>query len=62
MTAGVVGLIGFTALGLIPLAISSVASAIIAVVSLIVLYRWKSKLAVAVVIVAAGLAGLIVFR
>jgi chromate transporter len=62
VTAGVVGLIAFTALGLIPVAITSLAGAVIAVVGLIVLYRWKSKLAVPAVIVAAGLAGLILLR
>jgi len=62
VTAGVVGLIGVTALGLMPLAVASLASAAIAILSLVTLVRWKSKLAVAAVIGAAALAGLIVFR
>ena len=62
VTAGVVGLIAATTLGLLRTAITSLGALGIFVLSLIVLYWWKAKVAVAVVMLGAGAVGLLLFR
>jgi chromate transporter len=57
VTAGVVGLIAVTTVRLAIPAVPNFAAAIIAVVALITLYSWNSRIAVPVVMLAAGLAG-----
>ena len=61
VTAGVVGLIAVTTLGLLRTAISDVAGLGIFAAALLVLSRWKAKAAVAVVMLGAGLLGLLQF-
>lgn len=58
VTAGVVGLIAATTLGLLKTAVVDIPSFIILAAALIALYRWRSKATVAVVILGAGLAGI----
>lgn len=62
VTAGVVGLISATTLGLLRSAITSLIALGIFVLSLIVLYWWKAKVAVAVVMLGAGAFGILLFR
>jgi chromate transporter len=59
VTAGVVGLIAATALGILSDTVVGIHAWIIFSVSLIVLFKSKSKFIVAVVVLAAGLYGLI---
>jgi len=59
VTAGVVGLISATSLGLLGTALRDIPSIVIFCVGLILLYRWKSKMVVPVVVLAGGLIGLI---
>ncbi len=61
ITAAVVGLIAGTALLLVPTAIRGVAGAAIFVVALVALSVWKSGAAIAAVMVAAGVLGLLLF-
>ncbi|MBI3241039.1 MAG: chromate efflux transporter [Chloroflexi bacterium] len=61
VTAGVVGLITATTLELGRTAITSFTAFLIFSVALIVLYRWKDKAAVAVVMLGAGVLGLLLF-
>ena len=61
VTAGVVGLIAVTTLRLAIPAVPGVAAAMIGVVALITLYSWNSRIAVPVVVLAAGLAGAWIF-
>jgi chromate transporter len=60
VTAGVVGLISATALVLIRVAITDLPALLIFAVGLLILFRWKSKLNVPIVVLAAAVAGLIV--
>ena len=62
LTAGVVGLIAATAVGLLRSAIPDLPTLGVFVVSLFVLYSWKAKAAVAVVVLTAGLMGLLLFE
>ena len=62
VTAGVVGLIAATAMGLFQAAIRSWPAAVIFGLSLLLLYRWKTKAAVPAVVAGAGILGLLVFR
>ena len=62
VTAGVVGLIVATTLDLGRAAITNFPAFIIFAIALIVLYRWKAKAAVAVVVSGAGALGLLLFR
>lgn len=62
VTAGVVGLIGATALVLFGQAVRSFAAAAIFGAALTLLYRWKARAAVAGVILGAGVVGVLVFR
>jgi chromate transporter len=61
VTAGVVGLISATALGLLQVALDSLSAWLIFLPALAVLYLWKAKIAVAFVVLGAGLAGLLFF-
>lgn len=60
VTAGVVGLIGATALQLLFVALPDIPAVIIFMFSLIAVYRWKAKAALAVIVLTAGLLGLLV--
>jgi len=60
VTAAVVGLIAATAVQLLLVALPDIPAALIFVLSLIVLYRWKAKAAVAGIVLGAGLLGLLV--
>ncbi len=61
VTAGVVGLISATALFLFRDAITTLPAFGIFLLALVVLYRWKAKAAVAVVVLGAGLLGILLF-
>jgi chromate transporter len=61
VTAGVVGLISATALGLLQVALDTPFSWLIFLAALAALYLWKAKVAVAFVVLGAGLAGLLFF-
>ena len=61
LTAGVVGLIAATTVGLAPDCIRGVESGVIFAVGLFLLYRLRAKWAVAAVIALAGLAGFFLF-
>jgi len=60
VTAAVVGLIAATALQLLQTALPDLPAIGIFVLSLLVLYRWKAKAAVAGIMLGAGLLGLII--
>jgi chromate transporter len=62
VTAGVVGLIAATTIHLLRAAIVDLPSLAILALALVVLYRWKSKGAVAAVVLAAGLLGILLKR
>lgn len=62
VTAGVVGLIAVTGARLLPEAIPDVWAAIIFVAALVALWRWKAKMAILGVVVAAGGLGVLVER
>jgi chromate transporter len=59
VTAGVVGLIAATALQLLFVALQDVPAVIIFLLSLVAVYRWKAKASVAVIVLVAGLLGLL---
>lgn len=61
VTAGVVGIIVVTALGLAFVAIPSWKAALIFAFALALVYRWKSKLAVPAIVFSAGTAGWFLF-
>ena len=58
VTAGVTGLIGATAVMLVPDAVRGVYGAVIFAVVLVSLYRWRSPAVVAIAVLASGAAGL----
>lgn len=60
VTAAVVGLISATALQLLIVALPDIPAVVIFILSLIAVYKWKAKAAVAGIVLAAGLLGLIV--
>ena len=60
VTAGVVGLIAATAVELLGAALPDLPAVLIFTLSLVVLYIWKSKAAVAVVVLMAGVLGLLI--
>ena len=60
VTAGVVGLIAATALQLLYVALPDVPAVFIFLLSLVAVYLWKAKASVAVIVLAAGLLGLLV--
>jgi chromate transporter len=62
VTAGVVGLIVATAVRLTPTAVPDVPAGVIGGAALIVLYVWKSKMAIAAVVLAAGALGIVAVR
>lgn len=59
VTAGVVGLIAATALQLLLVALPDIPAIIIFILSLLAVYKWKAKAAVAGIVVGAGLLGLL---
>lgn len=60
VTAGVVGLIAAATVELLGAALPDLPAVLIFILSLAVLYMWKSKAAVAVVVLAAGVLGLLI--
>ncbi|MBZ0285744.1 MAG: chromate efflux transporter [Anaerolineae bacterium] len=60
VTAGVVGLIAATTLGLLRVAITDWPALVIFTIGLVILFRWKSKLNVPIVVIGAAAAGLLV--
>jgi chromate transporter len=62
VTAGVIGLVVATAIPLASAAITSIPAIFIFSGALVALYTWRSGIAVAAVVVAAGIAGLIAFQ
>lgn len=62
VTAGVVGLITATTIGLFRVAVVGIPAFCILVLALLILYRWKAKGAVAVVMLTAGILGLLFFQ
>lgn len=62
ITAGVVGLIAAVLLTLARSTLTSVPAVLICGAALLVLYRWKSKLSVPVVVLGAGLLGLLLYQ
>ena len=60
ITAGVVGLIAATTLVLLRSALVDIPAVAIFAVGLLVLFRWKSKMSVPVVVLSAALAGLLI--
>ena len=59
VTAGVVGLIAATTIGLLKAGITSIYALGIFLLSLLVIYRWKSKLSVIGVVIGAGVISLL---
>ncbi len=62
VTAGVVGLIAVTALGLLRVTLTDAPAWGIFALALLALYRWKAKAAVAGVVLGAGVVGLMLFK
>jgi chromate transporter len=62
VTAGVVGVIGATALGILSETVTGQTAWVIFAVALLTLFRWKAQWAVAVVVIGAGLAGWVLYR
>jgi chromate transporter len=62
VSAGVVGLIASTTIGLAPVAVTELSGLAIFGSALTVLYLWKAKAATPVVVLAAGGLGLLLFR
>ena len=60
VTAAVVGLIAATTVQLLLVALPDIPAVLIFILSLIVLYKWKAKAAVAGIVLGAGLLGLLV--
>ena len=58
VTAGVVGLIAVTTIGLFQIAVTDLPSLGIFITSLLALYRWKSKAIIPLVMLCAGALGL----
>ncbi len=61
LTAGVIGLIGITTIELLQVGVTSLTSFGIFAVALLVLYLWKSKIAIPVVVICSGMVGLLFF-
>jgi chromate transporter len=61
VTAGVVGLIGATALAILNETVVGLSAWVIFMLALLTLFRWKAKWAVAVVVLGSGLAGWLLF-
>lgn len=62
VTAGVVGLIAGTSLGLLATALKDIPAVLIFAAGLITLFRWNNKASVPVVVIASGLIGLLLFQ
>jgi chromate transporter len=62
VTAGVVGLIAATTVGLLRAALTGWVSVAIFAVALVLLYIWHAKMSVVVAVLGAGLLGYLVFR
>lgn len=61
LTAGVIGLIGITTIELLQAGITSLAAFGIFAFALLVLYLWKSKIAIPITVICSGIAGLMLF-
>jgi chromate transporter len=61
VTAGVIGLIAVTTVRLAITTVTDAKSAAVAGVALLILYRWNANIAVPVVMLAAGVAGAVLF-
>lgn len=59
LTAGVIGLIGVTTIDLLQAGITSLEALGIFVIALLVLYLWKSKIAIPVIVICSGIVGLL---
>lgn len=59
VTAGVVGLISATALEILNVTLQGLVAWVIFTLALLLLFRWKAKLAIAVIVLGAGLLGLL---
>ncbi|HEU5317740.1 MAG TPA: chromate transporter, partial [Chloroflexota bacterium] len=62
VTAGVVGIIAATVVVLLVGLVDGPVTAVLLVAALVTLYRWHAKAAIAVVVLAAGLLGALLFR
>ena len=62
VTAGVVGLIAATTVRLAPTAVPDLPAGVIAAMSLLILTVWRSKMAIAVAVLSAGVLGTVVAR
>lgn len=62
VTAAVVGLIAVTTITLARAAIPDWRALLIFAVALVVVYRWKARLAIPAIVLAAGIAGALLFR
>jgi len=62
VTAGVVGLIAATTVRLAPTAVPDVPAGLIAALALLILTVWRSKMAIAVAVLSAGVLGTVVAR
>ncbi len=62
VTAGVVGLIGATALGILNDTVTGLTAWVIFALALLALFQWKARWAVAVVVVGAGALGWLLYR
>src|SRR5919108_3977969 len=62
VTAGVVGLIVATTVRLAPTAVPDLPAALIATIALVILISWRSKMAIAVAVLTAGLLGMLASR
>ena len=60
VTAGVVGLIAATAIQLLIVGLPDIPAVAIFILSLLAVYKWKAKAAVAGIVLGAGLLGLLV--
>lgn len=61
LTAGVIGLIGITTIELLQAGVTSLAAFGIFAFALLVLYLWKSKITIPVIVICSGIVGLILF-
>ena len=61
LTAGVVGLIAVTTIGLFQAAVTDLPSLGIFITSLLALYRWKAKAVIPVLMLGAGGLGLLFY-
>lgn len=62
ITASVVGLTAVTTLDLLRAGVSDWRSLAIFIFALLILYLWKAKLAIALIMIASGASGMLLFR